>query len=231
MIARSPIAFALAAGWLLAASASAEPDGPAAHPGEGGAAAPLEPDACLAYLDHHGVAYARTSRPGIAIGIELRGPLGGVSYSGHDRSKPPILDCSLAVSLLEAAPYFASAGIDHVLFSSTYSRRNVRGTNRPSRHSYGLAIDVHSFAGPDLGTLVVRDDFEQGLGDTVDCIGQPLTQGGALLKILDCQLVRSGLFRTVLTPDYDDAHYNHYHLEARPWPERLELRGSEPTIH
>ena len=142
-----------------------------------------------------------------------------------------MIDCSLAISLDEAGRYMRALGIVKATFSSAYSRRNVRGTNHPSKHSYGLAIDVHTFTGPDLGTLRVDRDYEQGLGDEVDCVGAPLTQGGAVLKILQCQLVRSGLFHLVLSPDFDDAHHDHFHLEVKPWSERSALRSSMPAIH
>lgn len=79
--------------------------------------------------------------------------------------------------------------------------------------------------------LRVDRDYEQGLGDEVDCVGQPLTQGGAILKVLQCQLVRSGLFHLVLSPDYDDAHHDHFHLEVKPWADRAALRAPTPAIH
>ena len=63
------------------------------------------------------------------------------------------------------------------------------------------------------------------------CVGAPLTQGGAILKVAQCQLVRSGLFHLVLSPDYDDAHHDHFHLEARPWTDRPVVRGDRPAIH
>jgi hypothetical protein len=192
------------------------------------AVARAQPD-CYAELDARGVAWRHASRPGIAFGVEVDGPLGGVTYTS-DAGKPLVLDCSLVVSLVEAGRYFSAWGIDHATYSSAYQVRNVRGTNHRSKHSFGLALDVHTFRGPDLGTLSVERDFEQGLGDGVDCIGAPLTEGGAILKTLECQLVRSGLFHLVLNPDYDSDHYNHFHLEALPWSERAELRGS-PAIH
>jgi len=113
----------------------------------------------------------------------------------------------------------------------TRIRRKVRGTDHWSKHSFGLAIDVHTFTGADLGTLRVDRDFEQGLGDEVDCVGAPLTQAGAVLEILKCQLVRSGLFQLVLSPDYDDAHHDHFHLQVKPWSERPQLRSSQPALH
>ena len=192
------------------------------------AAAPAHANDCYAELESRHVGFKHARKQGIANAVEIVGALGGVEITGQS---PLVIDCSLAVSLDEAARYMRGLGIDKATFSSAYSRRNVRGTNRPSKHSYGLAIDLHSFIGPDVGTLSVARDYEQGLGDAVDCVGQPLTQAGALLKVLQCQLVRSGLFYLVLSPDYDDAHHDHYHLEVKPWSERAELRASSPAIH
>ena len=184
---------------------------------------------CFAELDARHVAYKHASRPGIQLGVELTGTIGGIALTSEDQ--PLVIDCSLAVSLDEAGKYMTALGFTKATFSSAYSRRNVRGTNHPSKHSYGLAIDVHTFSGPDLGNLRVDRDFEQGLGDDMDCVGAPLTQGGAALKILQCQLVRSGLFYLVLSPDYDDAHHDHYHLEVKPWAQRPALRSGVPAIH
>jgi len=184
---------------------------------------------CFAELDARHVAYKHASRPGIQLGVELTGSIGGIALTSEDQQL--VIDCSLAVSLDEAGKYMTALGLDKATFSSGYSRRNVRGTNHPSKHSYGLAIDVHTFSGPELGTLRVDRDFEQGLGDEMDCVGSPLTQGGAALKILQCQLVRSGLFYLVLSPDYDDAHHDHYHLEVKPWAQRQALRSGVPAIH
>jgi len=186
---------------------------------------------CTAELDARKVSWKRVSRPGIANAVEVTGPLGGVTLSSADQ--PLVIDCSLAVSLDEAGRYLRALGLDKATFSSAYARRNVRGTDRPSKHSFGLAIDVHTFTSsdPQLGTLRVDRDYEQGLGDEVDCLGRPLTQGGATLKILQCQLVRSGLFHLVLSPDYDADHRDHFHLEVKPWTERTELRSQLPAIH
>jgi hypothetical protein len=183
---------------------------------------------CKAELERRGVAFKRVKRAGIADGVEITGPLGGIPYASE---QPLVIDCSLAVSLDEAGKYLRELGVTKTGFSSAYSRRNVRFTNRPSKHSFGLAIDVHSYDVGTLGSLRIDKDYEQGLGDVVDCVGRPLTQGGAVLKILQCQLVRSGLFHLVLSPDYDDAHHDHFHLEAKPWGERTGLRAQAPAIH
>ncbi len=192
-------------------------------------AAPARADDCLRELDRRGVTYHRIHKKGIAIGVEPTSPLGGVTY--HATGQPLWMDCSLAVSLAEAGRYFTALGITDVEFLSLYSKRNVRGTHQPSKHTYALAIDVARFSGPDLATIDVSRDFEQGLGDATDCIGAPLTPAGRVLETLKCQLTESGLFFLVLSPDYDADHYNHFHLEARAWSDRAELRAETPAIH
>ena len=195
--------------------------------------AEASPDSCKQELAARKISWKAAKLPGIANPVEITGPLGGITYSSYDR--PLIIDCSLAVSLDEAGKYMAALGFDKAFFSNAYSRRTVRGTNRPSKHSFGLAIDIHWFtsasAAGGTDTLRIDRDYEQGLGDDVDCVGKPLTQGGATLKILQCQLVRSGLFFLVLSPDYDDAHHDHFHLEVKPWDARTELRSPAPAIH
>ena len=175
---------------------------------------------CLAALDRLGVIYRRTDRPGIEIAVEVRGGLGGVEYRSFT-GEPLVLDCSLVYSLARTGEILRAHGIERVTYSSAYQRRNIRGTSRPSRHSFGLAMDIHSFtlAGGET-TAAVRSDYEQGLGDAADCVGEPLSELGALLRALECELTGSGLFRILLTPDHDPDHYNHFHLEALPWRER-----------
>jgi hypothetical protein len=208
-----PVTALCAAGLVLALAHTARADGLGS---------------CYDELDARHVSYKKAKRQGIALAVEVTGPLGGITYYGAD---PLVIDCSLAVSLDEVGRYFRALGVEDATFSSAYSRRNVRGTNRPSKHSFGLALDVHSLTGKDLGTLRVDRDYEQGLGDALDCVGEPVTQGGAVLKILQCQLVRSGLFHLVLSPDYDDAHHDHFHLEALPWKDRSVLRSETLAIH
>lgn len=177
---------------------------------------------CRSVLDALGVRYRSTRGRGIDDAVAISHAISGVTYHTYQKGKALVIDCSLAVSLALAAPYFAAQGITQVHYSSAHSRRFIRGTRRLSRHSFGLAIDVNELAGPTVGSLAVRDDYEQGLGDNVDCVGRPLTSGGLILRRLACQLARSELFRIVLDPDYDADHYNHFHIEALRWEDRTD---------
>ena len=168
-------------------------------------------------LDRLGVRYTRVKRRGISIGVKiLDNELGGVEYWtwGH---KPLILDCSLVYSLASFGPTLVANGVDKIVWSSGYRRTLIRNTNRLSRHALGLALDVHIYSGKDIGKFVIARDYEQGLGDEHNCLGKPLTKGGALLRGLLCKMRASGLFHNILNPDYDEAHYHHFHLSAVPW--------------
>ena len=181
---------------------------------------------CLEALDRLGVAHRRVRRPGIAIAVQVRGPVGGIEYRSYS-GEALVLDCSLVHALASAGPMLRARGIERVNYSSAYQRRNIRGTSRPSRHSFGLAIDLHTFALGGETVATVKSDYEQGLGDADDCVGEPLTRLGGLLRAVECDLVRSDLFRALLTPDFDPDHYNHFHLEALPWSERAHLDPRE----
>jgi hypothetical protein len=177
-------------------------------------------DECLARLDQQGVNYDTVKKRGIDIAVKIEdNKLGGVEYRGFDK-KQLIVDCSLAVSLAQAGIILRSNGVVAVVYSSAYQRRNVRRTNRLSKHSFGLAIDVHTFIGDQGDVVKVRDDYEQGLGDFYDCVGEPVTDAGSLLRTIDCRFSQSGLFNLVLSPDFDADHYNHFHFEALPWSQR-----------
>jgi hypothetical protein len=176
---------------------------------------------CLEALERLGVDYRPVERPGIDIGVEVRGGLGGVEYRSA-AGNALVLDCSLVYSLARVGPLLRARGVERVSYSSAYQRRNIRGTSRPSRHSFGLALDIHSFVLVSGDSAAVKADYEQGLGDAADCVGEPLTRLGRLLRSVECEVIRSGQFRVLLTPDYDPDHYNHFHLEAVPWRERAE---------
>jgi len=184
----------------------------------GRARADTVPSNCYDALRDRGVSFRRLRRRGIAKAVRVTGPISGVSYRSYTH-RPLILDCSLVYSLAAAGPLFRKEGIHTVFYSSAYDRRNIRGTNRPSSHSFGLAIDMHSWV-RGKRSFSVRDDYEQGLGDNADCAGRSLTAFGRILRTINCDLSQSGLFRVVLTPDFDADHYNHFHVEARPWRDR-----------
>jgi hypothetical protein len=91
--------------------------------------------------------------------------------------------------------------IEHL---GSYNCRSIRGGKRPSEHSTGNAIDIAAFVLSD-GRRVSLDehwDAPDGRSAFLQAI-----RGGAC-----------GYFTTVLSPDYNAAHADHFHLDQAQRP-------------
>ena len=138
-------------------------------------------------------------------------PLGGA------RLKPEGAEATCAVELglvrwaeqtvQPAAKSQFGVAVDWIEHFGTFQCRHIANsrTGRWSEHATGNAIDVSAFVLADGRRIVVRSDWPQ-----------PDTPQGRFLR-----RVRDGActeFGTVLSPDYNAAHFDHFHLdqEVRP---------------
>ncbi|MEA2700143.1 MAG: hypothetical protein QOI66_4414 [Myxococcales bacterium] len=100
------------------------------------------------------------------------------------------------------------ASIEHL---GAYACRPIKGTaGSPSEHATGNAIDVAAFVLRDKRRIAVQRDF-------VAAGAEPTTPGGRFLRALTERLSAQRVFGTVLTPDYDRNHRNHFHLDGHRW--------------
>lgn len=92
----------------------------------------------------------------------------------------------------------------------TYSCRRIYGSTdtqeRPSEHARANALDVGSVTLADGRTVSVEADWE-GRGENGP-------KGAGFLRQLRDGACR--VFSTVLTPDYNEAHRDHFHLDGAP---------------
>ncbi|KEO92005.1 extensin [Erythrobacter longus] len=87
----------------------------------------------------------------------------------------------------------------------SYACRNVAGSNKRSAHSRAEAIDVSGFVLADGRRIRLDEDWN----------------GGSAAEREFLRVVRSSAckrFGTVLSPDYDRAHADHFHLEGSNQP-------------
>ena len=87
-----------------------------------------------------------------------------------------------------------------------------------TRHPAGLAIDVGGFRKSDGRWLGVAQHFRGKIGRTTCGNGATpanVTESRELWSIA-CESVELGIFTYVLTPNYDAAHADHFHMEIRP---------------
>lgn len=160
--------------------------------------------ACLIKLKTNGIPHAHLRRlRGVDTPVRITGPIGGVLFRALGRL-PLACDCRLALALHRAAPYLRNLGVTELHFSNAYSYR-MMPSGRPSRHAMGLAIDVHRVKVGDE-VLTLEEDYALSLPDG-GCTGD-----SPALNRVGCLLRAKGLFDRVLTPDFDRAHHNHFHL-------------------
>ncbi len=193
-------------------------------------AAPGSDVICLSLLAAEGQAFVEADpTEGIATPVKIPDAgIGGVSYRYfYSGKKPRIIDCRLALALIRAAAVFRANGVAEVVFLNHY--RPSFGRFAPGQynfHSQGLAMDVWSFKTRSGLELIVRRDYEIGLGfvDPHSCLGRPMTMKGMMLRKIACDLDASDAFEAILTPDYDAQHWHHYHLSAFHSQQRSGLR-------
>jgi hypothetical protein len=187
-------------------------------------AANVDPEACLARLKETGARYRvlpPQSHPdkkgcGVPHGVLVtRGPT-GIEYS------PPLLvDCSFATELPAMEQIFqeeAQAELDTTIRRidtlgayvcvTRAGPYTTRFATKPaiSEHSFGLAYDLKSFT-PRKGRVVtIEKDYEKGTDE-------PAQPRGRFLLNVARRLRRETNLTHVLTPDFDAAHYNHFHLD------------------
>lgn len=164
-------------------------------------------DQCLNRLREHNVRFEQLSEErGVDTPVLVRGALAGVEFWSH--GGPMVVDCRMALALERVAPEFSALGVERVRFSGAYVYRTSK-QGRLSLHAYGLAIDIHEVK-VDGEVFSVSKDFERG---------QTCADDRPLLNRLGCRLRAIGLFRELLTPDYDADHHDHIHLGLAPLPE------------
>lgn len=198
----------------------------------------LSADACFARLRDTGTPFERLAE-GSYEGVEqpaiLRGPLGGVTFRAYGTASGTrlhqVVDCRLALAMMRAAPVFRAAGVREVRYLSIYRPGSrVRSGSRAghvSLHAHALAIDVPSFVRDDGTVLSVLRDWGPAPRGAPVCGPDAVlgtTDASAALRAIACDLFARRAFQMILTPQYDQAHRDHFHLQLDPDESRVSVR-------
>lgn len=190
---------------------------------------------CYAWLDLYGLTYELgPDRQGVAEPVTVNTPINGVAYRYVSNDSPRdtfFMDCSLALSLAKAAPILRARDLLEVADIGVYNYRCIGGGEPPdcpngvSQHAYATAIDIAGFT-DGLGTWYsVNDDWIID-GDS-DPTCEAATEGDkdTLLHEVICELKAAGVWNIVLTPNYNAAHRNHFHVDLTPGSDFIRARG------
>ena len=189
-------------------------------PGEG---EPLPDDSCMADLAQRRVGYLLSSNPGdhpaghpeltcdIDGPILLESPVGGIEYRYIENDAPSamFMSCQLAVAIDDLSTYLRELDVVEVAHIGTYNCRLIEGTNELSTHGLGTALDIAQLTTRDGTTYNVERDWEVG-------VDPPQTAAGRFLYEVAHQMYERRIFNIVLTPEYNAAHYNHFHVDLTP---------------
>lgn len=142
--------------------------------------------------------------------VLLYGPLGSVALEdGGGNDGPVLVGCGTAVSIVGSAAVASMLGAEAIIHYGTYNCRTISGTSTLSEHGLARAIDIAGFVLQDGSTFTVLGDWEDGVAD-------PLTPGGQMLRSFTDQVWGMGLWNIILTPEFNAAHDDHFHVDLTP---------------
>ncbi len=173
-----------------------------------------DPDSCFAALGQAGVVHMRL--PAIGTGACVADQRTQIARwtSAPAQFQPGGVapSCAVSAALLlwqrdvvqPQARLHLGRNVRLIEHLGSYNCRSIRGSDRPSEHATGNAIDISAFILSDgrRVSLVEHWDAPDGRSAFLHAV-----RGGAC-----------GYFTTVLSPDYNAAHADHFHLDQAQRP-------------
>lgn len=176
---------------------------------------------CHAWLDLYGIAYTvGPDRPGVDDPVTAMMPINGIPYAYAGTPRTTMFgDCTLFRSLAEAAPSLRARNIVEVTDLGVYNYRCIGSVGTPpdcpngiSQHAFGNAIDLAVFEDADGETYNVTTDWVIDPADDT-CTAATTGAKDQLLHELICELKSRNVWNIVLTPNYNAAHRDHFHVD------------------
>ncbi len=150
--------------------------------------------------------------------VEILGPVDEVWFRMTHEEDPFVMSCELAHRLPELVAIWKQHGVLGVEIMSSW-----RTHPYTSFHTMGLALDLPRFWTAD-GWLSVLGHYE-ATPERETCVGAaPRAPRARSLRAMACEMSESGLLNSVLTPNYNEGHRDHFHVDIRPDDPRFFLR-------
>lgn len=213
------------------AAKTAEPD-PSSKQAPASRYAALDRAGCFAELTRRKIPFTSAKpQKGVEIPIRLAGKVHGVAIRSlaarpGTQSVYDILDCRLALAVADFAELLAQHDVVEAIHFSFYRPgARIGKSGKPSQHSRGLAFDLGQLKLKNGSRISVEKDWQGEVGDDVECDASPPKEAAArLLMRVVCEAARRRIFHLILTPNYNKAHFNHFHLDLQPGRSYFDLR-------
>ena len=190
-------------------------------------------ESCLSALDQLGVQYTRATSPddrpagndslvcALDSPVNLNNTIAGVEYVYivGDVPAPVFVNCEFARALHRFSETLADLDIVRVGHIGTYNCRLIGGSNSISEHGFANAIDLQWFETSDGRRYSVLDHWEHDVASSYwerDISANFATEEGRWLYDLGRIMFTRGMFNIILTPQFNAAHDNHFHVDLTP---------------
>jgi hypothetical protein len=195
------------------------------------------PESCQAELALYQIAFTTgPEREGVADPVTAEVPINGLGYRvlGANDPRPTLFaDCTLILSLARAASIMRARDIVEIADLGVYNYRCIGGGAPPdcpngiSQHAFATAIDIAGVTDGNGEFFSVNDDWIID-PDSEDTCAAPSEPGkDQFLHDLICELKAANTWNIVLTPNYNSAHRNHFHVDLTPGSDFIEKRSFE----
>lgn len=144
--------------------------------------------------------------------IRVSGVINGVNFRPSNFTNAPAamyVQCGVALKLWDMAELGKARGITDYVHYGTYNCRTIAGTNSLSQHAYANAIDIAGVQTSGGQRYTVLSHWEDG-------VSNPTTPGGQLLYWLAHTMHDQRTWNIILTPEYNAAHNDHFHVDLTP---------------
>jgi hypothetical protein len=184
---------------------------------------PPDVSTCYDWLDLYTIDYTLgPNRQGVSDPVTVTTPINGVMYrytSNTSQRDTFFMDCSLAVSLAKAAPFYRKRDIIEVADYGVYNYRCIGEGEPPncpngmSQHAYAKGIDIAGYTTGDGEYYSINDDWVIDPESETTCTAGTEPGKDQFLHELICDLKAAAVWNIVLTPNYNSAHRNHFHVD------------------
>ncbi len=196
---------------------------------------------CYGWLDLYGLDYERgPANQGVSNPVTVTTPINGMSHRYVSRTTSRetfFMDCSLALSLARAAPHMRRRDVIELVDIGVYNYRCIGGGTPPdcpngvSQHAYAKAIDIAGFTTGDGEYYSIPDDWVIDPRGEATCDAATENDRDEFLHRLICDIKADGVWNIVLTPNYNDSHRGHFHVDLTEGSDfiRFDVGGLEPV--
>ncbi len=188
---------------------------------------------CRANLDLYKIPYTvGPAMQGVPDPVTMPTPINGIEYryvEGTTRRTKIVADCSLVLSLLRAAPALRARNVVEVADIGIYNYRCIGGGVPPgctlSQHAQAKAIDIAGVTDRDGVYYDVNTDWVIDPDSQKTCDAPTEPGKDSFLHEMICALKADRVWNIVLTPNFNAAHRNHFHVDLTAGSDTINKRA------